>query len=1098
MKTINFLKISLCLFLLLSNVNLLQAQDPPPDGGLSPLDIPSTTTPPAGLDGFEGRINDLRDAGVSDGEIQNYFDYLIKKENGDQYVPPQNDPPSKPEQKRDEKIEDIADGEEVMDEEADFEDKPEEAADDISTPKAAPIFGHNLFREKAKFEQISPTNPPADYIIGMGDQFNVTVFGAGDYNGVLTVQNDGSVYQRFIGKLYVAGFTYQAARDIIARKFRGITPGGSKIEVVLSPQSREIQVSVVGEVAQPGFYSVAAINTAFNVLYTSGGPLELGTVRNIYVKREGQVIANLDLYKYLLEGAEEPIYLESNDFVFVPVRGNVVEVEGNVKRPMRYELKDNERLSDLIKFAGGLKYDSKLSNVKIIRLENEKEVLIDVDLEELLSQRRDFKLKDGDKVIISKVLKGAYNIVQIDGEVQYPGKYQMLPGERISDLIGRAGGLGSNAYMKRAYVVRIAGAYRLQYIPIDLTNIVSGQDTANNIRLQYFDAVRIFSEKDFSAQKTIEARGYVRRPGIYLTSPSMTLKDLLFLAGGPKNEADFDNVILSKRTRARDIDTESIRLEAYTELERNVIEELNLPGSTPPEQTEDPEESVPTVNPDDIDSSEDLPPDDTAPGDSEVVETPETDDFSPTDPPDVDTDFTGSGVEDQVIRRVAISPTWQTDPSLDTVFIGDYNSVTIYSKYSFIFPQYVEIDGAVRRPGKYQVFRGMSLKDLLFIAGGLNQKADLANVELHKVIPIQDKDFSYRSDKKQITRINLDKDWRNSMLADSIQLGLYQKVVIRTIDEFVTKGSVEIKGMVRQPGKYTLAPNMTLKDLLYASGGLRPEADYENIELVRVFDIKDDETRVEPIPVRVKHIPTIQDWQNDSDLDSIIINAFDQIYVRRNPNFRLQQSVYVFGEVRSPGEYAKKEYTERASSIIERSGSLTKLAYPEGAFIKRPGIGNISIRLDKALRRPGSKYDIILQPGDELIIPQRLDVVFVEGNVLVPNSKFMFEKNHRKLKYYVNQAGGFEKYTIKRKTNVRYVDGRVKRAKSILGFKSYPKIDQGAVITVPRRKTKDEKQAEREAEKDGDNNRQRVSFQEVIAGTTALVTLILLIRQSFQ
>ncbi|MCB0847908.1 MAG: hypothetical protein KDE26_31860, partial [Bacteroidetes bacterium] len=227
-----------------------------------------------------------------------------------------------------------------------------------------------------------------------------------------------------------------------------------------------------------------------------------------------------------------------------------------------------------------------------------------------------------------------------------------------------------------------------------------------------------------------------------------------------------------------------------------------------------------------------------------------------------------------------------------------------------------------------------------------------------------------------------------------------------------------------------------------------------------------------------------QNWQEDSILASMKINSFDQVFVRKNPLFELQESVYVFGEVTTPGEYNKSSKAERISSLVARSGGITDLAYLKGAFVMRPLIGKMSIKLDKALRRRGSKFDIPLLVGDTLIVPPRTDVVRIIGNVLQPGTVILYDPGNRRFKHYVRLAGGYDRRTKKKKSTVSYVNGRVKGVRSFLFFRKYPKMEQGAVIRIARKPDKESREP---------GEKQRISFQEVLATATSILTFWVLL-----
>ncbi|MEM8888170.1 MAG: SLBB domain-containing protein, partial [Bacteroidota bacterium] len=298
------------------------------------------------------------------------------------------------------------------------------------------------------------------------------------------------------------------------------------------------------------------------------------------------------------------------------------------------------------------------------------------------------------------------------------------------------------------------------------------------------------------------------------------------------------------------------------------------------------------------------------------------------------------------------------------------------------------------------------------------------------------------------------------------------------------------KGEVRNPGRFKLVPNMTLRDLIYQAGGLKLIADFDNIELTRIIELKED-GKIIPTPIVVQTISVNQDWQNDPSLAEVEINAFDQVFIRKNPDFEVQESVFLEGEVISPGEYNKIRKFERISSLVKRANGPTDLADIEGAQIFRIGInGPISLRLKKALANPGGKYDIPLLEGDRLLIPPLQNTVTISGNVLRPGITVIYEKGKTRYRYYVKKyAGGFAKRTLKRNNTIAYADGSVRGTGRFFWKKFYPKVKQGSTIIVARKQDKKKK------DKDGEN-RFKINTQELIATLTAILTFAILLRNS--
>ncbi|MDX2248987.1 MAG: SLBB domain-containing protein [Bacteroidia bacterium] len=1021
------------IFLMVAGLGLA-VRLPAQETQIPPQTNPAGTNIPEGqLPDLQNRIQQLRDAGVPDSEILK----RIQSQSGGipgitQPVSPSQAGSVSPIGSAQENIQ-LEGTQEVLDgEDDDYDDKPETITQ-VFIPPGEPsnIFGHAMFRDTTQnfIKALSPV-PAENYVVGAGDRFTITIWGCSELSESLTIAADGAVFRTYIGKIYLAGLTYKKAVAILEERYRGIVSSCAQIEVFMGRSQRTLSVNIVGEVYRPGSYQINAAVPAFNALFEAGGITNIGSVRNILIKRGGRTIQILDVYDFLINGNEEPIYLQDNDFIYVPVQEKVVTVEGAVKRAMDFELRESENLKDLIRFTGGLNYDALRNDAQISRLENGREVLINFHLDSILtSSDRDYRLLGGDKLIIRTLNKGAYNIVQIFGNLEYPGTYQLLPGERVSDLIRRAGGLGMDAYLDRAYIIRIVPTSdEVLYIPVNLNNIFEGASPENNLELQYFDALMIFSKSEFRDQRFIEVTGQVRKPGTFQTHPTMTLKDLLFLTGGLRENADFNNVELLLITKPED------------------LAETSLLGK-----------------------------DDTN-NETEGAETPT---------PIADQPILEPGPEDQIIRRIAIDKNWQEDPMIDTLLIHGFNMLRIYSIYDFIHYKFIDIEGSVKNPGRFQITQGMTVKDLLYMAGGLTQDADVNEVELYRDIDPEEMGlYGTGTNKREIERIRIDKDWQNGHIVDSIEVAGYRKMVIRSERDFLSQGFIEVKGLVNKPGRFEVLPNMSLLDVIYMAQGIKMEADFENIELSRIIETIDETGEVVPVPWLLKKVSINQNWQEDSTLDQIRVNSFDQVFIRKNPYFELQESVFITGEVINEGEYLKAQKDEPLSSLVGRAGGITSLADLKGSHLNRVGIGNVALKLDKALRRPGSKYDIHLLEGDTLIIPPRLDIVRISGNVLKPGTTVLYEPGKKKLKYYVNLAGGYDRRSHKKMTTVSYVDGRVKRTKKFLVIRDYPKIEQGSVIEVAVKPEKGKFEF---------RPWEKIPLAEIISTTTSLLTFILLI-----
>ena len=670
-------------------------------------------------------------------------------------------------------------------------------------------YGMNLFRGGVIASISELSTPPLDYPIGVYDQIIVSLWNGAEATLDYTVARDGSIFPTSIGKIYLQGLTFENVRSLLTRRFKAFVPPSTNISVSIG-QPRTISVNVAGEVNSQGPVTVSAFTNAFNVIALAGGPSNLANLRDIQIKRNGKIIDVLDVYKYLTTGDfGKHIYLDNNDFVIVQTVEKKVKAEGKFKRPMFYQLKKEEGLKALLKYAGGLETDAFSSGVKVYRTELEKQVIEDVNATAIMNptndtrlRNEDFGLVDGDIVKVIAVNPGLFNKIEMKGEISYPGQYEARKGDKLFDLINRAGGITRNTYLPRAYIFRGGG---------DSTNIKASKVEVNLTDITTNDTASIYNVELFA--------------------------------------------------------------------------------------------------------------------------------------------------NDQVL---------------------------LFNNNQFADRQYVEIFGEVRKEGKVNKYGGMTLQDLLYLSGGLKQSAEYGRIEISSVV-----DIDSAKGMQQPTR-----------------------TVVKTIK---------------------VSPNL--------------------------------------------------------DLDSVsaaqVLKPYDQIYVRKNPTFELQQLVQINGLVQYSGPYPRLSKYERLSSYIQRAGGLKELADLSGAILYRrktqffrenitnkvasltDSIGGIvvdsvktpiaevanepiSIDLYRALKYKNSKYDIILQEGDIIFIPEINPFVDVKGVVQSP-LKLTFDKEHTGVGYYIDKAGGFGIKPWRRRIFVTYANGKSKRTKNIFFMHFYPKVKEGAVVNVPSR-----------------------------------------------
>jgi protein involved in polysaccharide export with SLBB domain len=662
-----------------------------------------------------------------------------------------------------------------------------------SGPKST--YGANALSTAAAPSIAELSTPPLDYPIGVGDNIIISLYDGAEFQRAYLVGKDGSIFPEGMGKIYVAGYTFENVRRLLYARFSAVVPAGTNIGVTLG-QPRTINVNVVNEVNNPGIVTISAFSNAFNVIQLAGGVTRNGNLRNIQIKRNGRVIEEIDVYKYLQTGeVGRRSYLQNNDFIIVPFYEKRVLATGQFKRPMYYQLRKDEGVKALLKYSGGLNADALASSLQIIRTENEGQTLKNVNATAILTfAGQDAILRDGDIIKADLIRAGLVNKIEIRGEIKYPDIYEYRPGDRLFDLINRAGGVTRNTYLQRAYVFRGAGdSTNLQAdkLEVDLTDINNNDiNSKNNIELMPNDVVQLFGSSEFT----------------------------------------------------------------------------------------------------------------------------------------------------------------------DAAF--------------------VEIFGEVRKEGRRIKYGGMTLQDLIYLSGGLKQSAEFGRLEVSSIVDV-----------------------------DSAKQGL-------------------------KPTRTTV--------LAYS-------------------------------------IPS--NLQLDSVSAKVKLKPYDQVFVRKNPTFELQQNIEIKGLVKYPGLYPRLDKYEKLSSFIERAGGFKDNADLSGAILMRrktenfrekvvqqvqfDSAGNViaggvsleepvSIDLYKALKYKNSKFDIVLQESDMIFVPEINPFVAVRGIVQSP-LKISFDKEHTNVSYYVDKAGGFGIRPWRKRVYVTYANGKSRRTKNFLFFHFYPKVEEGSVITIPRR-----------------------------------------------
>ncbi len=871
---------------------------------------------------------------------------------------------------------------------------------ELELPEAK-TWGQQVFRDKSirVFRQSEDIKPPDSYILGVGDFVTVSIWGYSQENIVFEINKEGYIKPEKMERITLKGITLGQAKKLLEKRFSQYYRFRPEEFALTLNFSRTITVNMVGEVFNQGSYTIPAINTAFNALVAAGGPTDIGSVRKIKLMRAGSESKNIDIYKYLLNpSTQEKLFLEENDFIQVPIAERIVEVQGAVNRPHRYELIDGENLIQLIEYAGGLTDDALRGNIQIKRIEDDKEIIIDANLNELRRTNQDFVLKKSDIVTINTINKGVDNFVDITGAVEFPSRYAFTDNLRISDLIKKAV-IKEEAMKDVAFLQRTNIDGTVEYVKVELGKILESPNSQKNLVLKPKDKLIIYSLDKFADKRTIEIKGNVRTPGLfpYDIDDSLYVSDLILLGDGLNpNAAQFGYI---KRF-----------------------------------------------------------------------------------------DISNKEVKDYI--KVDLFSAKSGDNSAANIKLEPFDELTVFEKESYTDENTVSVSGAVRDPDTYDFTNGMRVSDLVYLSSGLNPDAT-PFAYLRRESPTREKQIEYiRVDLE--TAVDNPGGLRDLLLKPGDELTTYSRVLFR--DSI----SVTIGGAVRVPGEYPYDESLQIKDIITMAGGLTINAAKNKIDVNRIEFSENSPTKTVTRTIEV-----------DKEFDLVgnpnfTIEPFDQIVVRKVPDFEFQRNVTITGEVFYPGVYAILNEDEPLSSLVERAGGVTEFGFPEGATLRRfeDSTGFVIIELDKALKNKGSKNNVILKARDELFIPKKQDLVTISGDIrtrdlykseILEGNKINvpYDGGKRALYYIRNHGGGIGESGSRKNITVQYPNGETKRTRNYFLFSVSPKVRPGSKINVGPKKIEKEDDFEAGKEKvDWEN-----VFSKTITQVTSVLTLILLLER---
>lgn len=413
------------------------------------------------------------------------------------------------------------------------------------------VFGRNIFNTKnLTFEPSVNIATPPNYRLGPGDEVIIDIWGTSQNTIRQQISPDGTINIEKIGPVSLSGMTVSEAngylKRVLGKTYSGLDAPDGTLEIRLTlGNTRTIQINVMGEVVQPGTYALSSFSTVFHALYRAGGVSDIGSLRNVQVTRNGKTVAKVDVYDFIMKGkTQDDIRLQEGDVIIVPAYEALVQISGNVKRPMKFEMKKNETLATLINYAGGFSADAYTRSLRVVR-QNGEEYEINTVKEIDYSA---YPMRNGDVVTAEAILNRFTNKLEVRGAVYRPGIYQ-LNGEinTVRALVNEAKGLTGDAFTNRAVLQREREDLTTEIISVDVRSIMAG--TSPDIPLQKNDILYIPSIHDLEDRGDVTIFGEVAKPDSYSYSDNMTLEDLIIRAGGLRESASTVRVDVARRIK---------------------------------------------------------------------------------------------------------------------------------------------------------------------------------------------------------------------------------------------------------------------------------------------------------------------------------------------------------------------------------------------------------------------------------------------------------------------------------------------------------------------------------------------------------------------
>ena len=815
-------------------------------------------------------------------------------------------------------------------------------------------FGYDIFKgDPALFQATSVGIVDPSYIIGAGDEIVLLLWGETQFRLVLLVDREGFVFIPEIGQVFVNGLNLKLLQSklfrVLSQSYASLNPVDGQPSTFLDislGKLRPLRIQVLGEVDQPGAYTVSPSATLFSALYYFNGPTTLGSLRKINLIRNEKEIATIDFYDYLLTGKKpKDQKLQLDDVIYIPNRLKTVTIKGEINRPGIYELKSDESLKDLLKMAGGLKITAYLDRAQIDRIvpfEKRNEIgmdrmYTDIDLDEVMNTNKLVSLQDGDVIQVFSVLETRQNVVTIQGAVSRPGSYDLGDSMNLKELIIKADSLLGDAYMERVDIVRVKSDYTEKLIKLDLNKVMLDSEE-ENIELKSQDRVRIYGIQEMVPKTYVSIQGHVKRPGRVTLQENMTLYDLIFKTGG-FSDPEFKKSTYLKRSelirlREDNGEKEIIPFNLGLVLDKSDKAEILLKSN----------DIIRIYSLVEIEGSNFFVSIDghvKRPGRYELFES---------NMMLYDLLFKAGGFDDplfkantfldradlfrfdekqkaQIIIQFNLGQILNDKNNKQNIKLkpGDY--IKVYSNDIYNFSYEVAIKGSVNNPGSYRFKKGMTLEDLILESGGIKGNIFEYKIEIARFDPAKINEDNL-AEIIFVENLKIDEITSKTVVEDidkKLQISSLERIKLRPYDEVFIRPdmfkqfikTVSVTGEVHYPGEYTLKNSEErIFDLIKRAGGMKKNA----YPFASLFYRSGNRLSLD-----IEKI-----MKNPKRNDNIILYPSDSLVIVKKPNV-----VSIQGEVNSPGFYSYKPGI-RMKKFIDLAGGLSQEANVEDIYIRYP------------------------------------------------------------------------------------------------------------------------------------------------------------------